>query len=285
VPTYVGSRGDEHPVALDDDQTVAGERPDDGWVEVLDALGSVEDEAENRRPPLAERAGEWRLPARGLVACAARRARLGQGTCFATRDPRQADGCAEIHQRLSRAAREPPACAALDTLDVHVAGQHVVAEGEVPESRSGVGPDPRELGQIGGPAVGCDPTSRALERDRATVVPEPLPLADDVGGGGRGERSGRRPSFEPALVSRYDAVHLGLLQHHFADKDRVRVPRASPREVAAGCVVPGEEQLLHEGQRRRAVGGAAIGACRPPGRMTVRHETARDPRRSRQGRM
>ena len=56
-------------------------------------------------------------------------------------------------------------------------------------------------------------------------------------------------------------------------------------EGAAGCVVPGEEQLLHAGQRRRAVGGAAIGACRPPGRMTVRHETARDPRRSRQGRM
>src|SRR5205823_7608167 len=119
------------------------------------------------------------------------------------------------------------------------------AEGKGGNRVSGVAADSGQLGQVVGPAVSRDLLRGAVERKRAPVVAESLPLPDHVCGRSRGERPDGRPALEPALPARHDALHLRLLRHHLADEDRVRVPRPPPREVASVLGEPGQEKLFH----------------------------------------
>ena len=109
------------------------------------------------------------------------------------------------------------------------------------------GPTPGSSVRSSGQPRAGDRTRRAVEVERAPVVPEPLPLADHVGGGRRRERLDRGPALEPGAIARNDALDLRLLEHHLADEDRVRVARPPPRQVAAVLREPGEELLLHRG--------------------------------------
>ena len=79
----------------------------------------------------------------------------------------------------------------------------------------------------------------------AAVVPEPLPLADDVRGRGGGESVDVGPALQPGLVPRHDAADLRLLEHHLGDEDRVRVARPAPRQIGAVRGKPGEEPGVH----------------------------------------
>src|SRR5919106_1136088 len=103
-----------------------------------------------------------------------------------------------------------------------------------------------------------DPAGSAVQAQAAAVVPEPLPLADDVGWRRLREGLDRRPALEPGGVTRYDPRNLGLLEHDLADEDRVRVARPAPRKVAAEPLEPGAERVLHTSslRRARARGGA-----------------------------
>src|SRR5207248_499866 len=82
------------------------------------------------------------------------------------------------------------------------------AEGEVGDRRRRVRPDARQRGEVVGPAPRHDGSRSAVQVDGAPVVPEALPLADDVGRRGVGERSRGRPALEPAQVARDDALDL-----------------------------------------------------------------------------
>ena len=84
-----------------------------------------------------------------------------------------------------------------------------------------------------------------MERERAIVVAEALPLEDHLGGRRRSGCLDGRPPFEPARVARHDPLDLRLLQHDLADEDRVRVARASPGKLAGVLPVPRQQQGLH----------------------------------------
>src|SRR5207302_10174384 len=89
----------------------------------------------------------------------------------------------------------------------------------------------------------------AMQVERATVVPEPLPLANDVGRGCLREGRDRRPPLEPALPPRHDSVDLRLLRHDFAHENGVRVAGPPPREIAAVHAEPGQKTFLHTRKR------------------------------------
>ena len=129
--------------------------------------------------------------------------------------------------------------------DVRVDREHGLAEGLVADRAGGVGPDPRQLGQVVGPAVLGDVPRGPMQVERAPVVAEPLPLPDHVGGRRGRERSRRRPPLEPGEVARHDALDLRLLEHHLGDEDRVRIARPPPRQVATGSAEPRQQQLVH----------------------------------------
>ena len=183
------------------------------------------------------RAGSSRVPRE--------RAFARERAVVAARDPREAHGRTEIHQRLCRGTREAMPGASLDAVDVDVAREDVLVEGEVRDGRGRVRADAGKLCEVVGPALGGDPRRGAVERDGATVVAETLPFDDHVGGARGREGGGRRPPGQPALVARHDALHLRLLEHHLGDEDRVRVARPPPREVAPDGAVPREQLLLH----------------------------------------
>src|SRR6188472_1233237 len=84
-----------------------------------------------------------------------------------------------------------------------------------------------------------------MERKRAPVVAEALPLDDHLARRGGCEGCGGRPPFEPALVARHDALDLGLLEHDLRNEDRVGIPGPPPGKIAAALPVPGEERRLH----------------------------------------
>src|SRR5690348_1115182 len=104
-------RGEGHPAVLDGDETVPGQGRDRLGVVRLAAGG---DEAQCGRPALPERALERALLPQRLVAAAAARARPGKRADAAARDPGEADGRPEIHERLCGRARERRAGSLLD---------------------------------------------------------------------------------------------------------------------------------------------------------------------------
>lgn len=67
-----------------------------------------------------------------------------------------------------------------------------------------------------------------LQATRPDVVAERIPRADHVGFGRRRKGLERWIAVEPLAVLGQNAVHLRLLQHHFRDKDVVRVAGLAP---------------------------------------------------------
>ena len=167
---------------LDDDEAVALECDDGVGFELRRGTWRCRHETQHRGAALSKGALEARLPPRGLVPGSARRTRVRQRARRAARDPRETDGRAEIHECLRRRAGERVPRAALDALDVDVSRQDVLAEGEVPERGRRVRPDAGELRQLGRPAVRADEGRGAVQRECASVVAEPLPFDDHVGG-------------------------------------------------------------------------------------------------------
>ena len=90
-------------------------------------------------------------------------------------------------------------------------------ESERDDARSRGGPDTGELhelvGGFGKPSaeLGRADVGAALERERTSVVAEPLPLLEHVGGARRGERVDRREEREEARPVVEHALDLGLL--------------------------------------------------------------------------
>jgi hypothetical protein len=163
----------------------------------------------------------------------------------AARNSGQTDGRTEIHQRLRGRGRKAVAGAFLDTVHVRVYRQDVSAQRKVPDRRSGVGPDPGQLGQIVGPTARRDPLRGPVEVQATPVVAKSLPNSNDLRRRSRRECFGRGPALEPVEVPRDDPLHLSLLQHHLRDEDRVRVSRTPPRQIAAVLREPGEQDGFH----------------------------------------
>ena len=159
--------------------------------------------------------------------------------------PREADARAEVHQRLAARGRERVAGPLLHAADVRVDRQNRLTPREVADGGRRVRADPRQLGQVGRPALRRDPLCRPVQRERPPVVAQALPLPDHVRGRRRRERRCGRPALEPALEPRRDACCLRLLQHHLGDEDRVRIAGSAPGQVALGPLVPSKQQLVH----------------------------------------
>ena len=234
-----------HDLAAHLDESVARERGDRLAVELLHAPLVGGHEPQCSRAALPERALERPLPAQRLEAAPAGGAAFRERADAAARHAREADRLAEVHQRLRRCRREVGARPLAHPPDVHVDRQHVAAEGEARDRVGGVAPNAGKLRQVVGPAVRGYLLRGPLQRERAPVVAEPLPLADHVGRRRSGERLHGRPALEPALPAWRDPLDLRLLRHHLADENRVRVASLSPREIPAVLAEPGGEQLLH----------------------------------------
>ena len=211
------------------DETVAGERVDRVGVELVDRPGPRSDEPQKRRRAAAG------MSLRSATACAAARS-VGRATGSARRAgrprsavPREADGRAEIEERLQRLRPERVAGALLDPRDVRIDREHGLAERLVADRRGGVR-GRRPEARSGRPASRARRSTLRgpVQVDRAPVVAEPLPGADHVGGRSGRERCRRRPALEPREPAGMHALDLRLLQHHLADENRVRILRLPP---------------------------------------------------------
>jgi hypothetical protein len=163
------------------DEAVAGERLHRLRVELVERKWVGGDYSQRVGATLAEGAFEGRLLAQRLVTAAARGARRRERADLAARHPREADGRAEIEERLQRRRPERVPGPLLDSRDVRVDRKHALAESLIPDCGRGVGADPGQLGEVVRPAVLGDLTSSAVQVERAAVVAEPLPRADHVG--------------------------------------------------------------------------------------------------------
>jgi len=209
-----------------------------------------------------------RLLARGhhrqlaLRAIARRRARARERAHQAARLARRAQGRAELHQALVEIAgrggrgqrrhqlpralpRRALARARLDVVaDREHARQHArhvavdqrraFAERDRRDRTRRVGADAGHAAQLGRRArqLAAHRLRARVEVARARVVAEPGPRPEHVVERRRSERSHRRKLLHPAGPVRDHRLHAGLLQHHLADPDGVRVARGSPGEVA-----------------------------------------------------
>ena len=73
---------------------------------------------------------------------------------------------------------------------------------------------------------------RALERQGAAVIAEPLPFGQHIGGRRGSQRIGRREHAHPALPPPQHALDLRLLEHDLAHQHAVGVIDAAPRQIA-----------------------------------------------------
>jgi hypothetical protein len=236
---------DERSTRGDLDEAVSGQGLDSLAVEIAQRTLGLGHEAQCLRTALAEGAFEAGLLAQGLVATASRWTRRRERTDAAARNARKADRCAEIHQRLARRRRKPVAGAFLDSAHVRVHRQDFPAERKVLDCRRGVGPNAGKLPQIFGPALSSDLLRGAMQIQAAAVVAEPLPGPDDLRRTSGRQCYHRRPPLQPGEVTRDHALDLRLLQHHLRDKDRVRISRPPPGEVASAFREPGKQGGLH----------------------------------------
>jgi hypothetical protein len=182
----------------------------------------------------------------------------GERTRSAPGHAGEADRCAEIEERLEGRRPELVARALLDPRHVRVHGEDGLAESLVPDRRSRVRPDARQLGQVVRPAAGRDRLRGPVQAERTPVVAQPLPLADHVPDGSAGERTHRRPDLEPAQVPRHDALDLRLLQHHLGDEDRVGIARPPPRQVTTVGGEPALERGVHTADRSRRTDASVV---------------------------
>ena len=113
----------------------------------------------------------------------------------------------------------------------------------------------------GGDAAGvvfADLACEAREGQGAAVVAQSLPGTEHIGGacGGQGVDGGKL--LQPALVVALDAGDLRLLQHDFADENRVGVGGAAPGEVAIEFAAA-REYVIDEGVDAEVNGGVKGG--------------------------
>jgi hypothetical protein len=227
------------------DKAVPGQGCDYLGIECRGSARPVGDEAEGPRPPLAERALEAALPPRRLVPPATRRTPTSQGTSAATWDASEADGGAEIHQRVCSRRAERPASSLEYPADVRIDRQHRAGVREPGNGIGGVAADSGQLRQILGPAAVGDLASCPMKIQGPPVVSESLPGANHVGGRSGRERLHRRPALEPRKVTGNDPRDLRLLEHDLGDQDRVRIAGPPPRKIAPVLGEPGEQSGLH----------------------------------------
>ncbi len=163
-------------------------------------------------------------------------------------------------------------------------------EGEGDDGPGGVGTDPGQGQQVG--QGRRHPTAVLLhhrpggqvETAGATVVPEPLPGAEDLPQGGGGARGRIGKAVEEPVVGRYHPGQLGLLGHHLADQHRPRVTGAPPRQfrppraatIGRPPRVDGPTQPGQTAPVGRPVGGGGAG----PGRHRPTLTPRRRPRRA-----
>ena len=125
---------------------------------------------------------------------------------------------------------------------VRVERRDVGAEGEAGHRACRVGADsrqPLEAGDVVGERAELDHAPRrVLEIERAAVVAEARPGAQDVRRGRRSQSRGGGPALEPGPVALQHAGHLCLLQHDLAHEDGVGIARPAPGQVARALAEP-----------------------------------------------
>jgi hypothetical protein len=139
--------------------------------------------------------------------------------------------------------------------DVAVDQRHALVVRDRRDRARGVRPDPADRAQLGSGArqLLADLARGGVQVARTRVVAEPGPLREHVVERRGGERAQRRELREPALPVRDHGRDAGLLEHHLADPDRVRISRAAPRQVS----------LHRRVMRDHGLGDAAIHAAGP----------------------
>jgi len=227
-----------------------------------------------RRFRLARRDDRQLAPAPGLAGFAVRGERAGQ----ARRRRRRAQRRAELHQALVEIARRrvggqrrhqlagarPQRTLTRGRLDVVLDREHArehAGDVAVDERRAlakrdrrdracGVRPDAGHRSELGGAARQRAGESRrdlartGVEVARTRVVAEAGPRGEDVIERCVGERLRRREARHPALPVRDHRTDARLLEHDLGDPDRVRVARASPRQIA-----PRAREVSNDGAR------------------------------------
>ena len=86
--------------------------------------------------------------------------------------------------------------------------------------------------------LGDDLPGRLVKLSCAAIVAQSFPETQDLLLVGLGQRADRGQGGQKTLEVRLDGFHLRLLEHDFAQPDRVRVARAAPRQLAGVLVVP-----------------------------------------------
>src|SRR5579871_814708 len=89
-----------------------------------------------------------------------------------------------------------------------------------------------------------DLLSRPMQIPRPAIIAQSFPEPQDLAFLGRGQVRHGGKRLQKSLEVRNDRRHLRLLEHDFADPDRVRIPTATPRKVSAATVEPGKEQAV-----------------------------------------
>ena len=86
---------------------------------------------------------------------------------------------------------------------------------------------------------------RGVHLPGAAIIAEPFPLPQHLAFVGARQRStGGKPGHEPLEVG-HDRGHLGLLQHDFADPDRIGIVGAPPGKIAPVTAIPGRQLPGH----------------------------------------
>ena len=86
--------------------------------------------------------------------------------------------------------------------------------------------------------LGDDLPGRLVKLPCAAIVAQSFPKAQDLLLIGLGQSVDRGQGGQETQEVRLDGFHLRLLEHDFAQPDRVRVARAAPRQIAGVLVVP-----------------------------------------------
>ena len=119
-------------------------------------------------------------------------------------------------------------------------------EGDARHGRGGVRADARKGADL---IVGCgerapfgDLPGGTMQVAGTGIVAESRPEGEDVRLGGGGEQFDGGEAGEEALIVRDDGCGAGLLEHDFAQPDRIRIAGGAPGQVAAAAAVPGEKR-------------------------------------------
>ncbi len=113
--------------------------------------------------------------------------------------------------------------------------------GGVPADTGQLGELSRIVGQSSAVSIGHLPRP-GVKRSGPAVIAETAPRTQHLVLRGTGQGRGVREALEESLEVRNDRRHPGLLEHDLGDPDRVRIVRASPREVPSVFPVPTEQR-------------------------------------------